>query len=181
MMLWRGRLIFRQCIKNKIHKYGVKIFELCQHDGLILRMSIYSDVPYTDAYNLGQTDAVVMHLLHNFLDKGHVMYSDNDYNSVVLVTSLRERKTGLCGTLNISRHLIKNVVQKKLKPGNWVAQQSNSVTVCKWKVKREMLMISNMHKVEMVSTKDRREGNKRKWCLPRIGERGTKGNGVYQG
>ena len=40
MVLWQGRLMFRQYIKNKKHKYGVKYFELCQHDGLILRCSI---------------------------------------------------------------------------------------------------------------------------------------------
>jgi hypothetical protein len=30
-----GRLTFRQCLKNKRHRYGVKIFKLCVHDGLV--------------------------------------------------------------------------------------------------------------------------------------------------
>ena len=29
IMLWRGRLVFRQYIKNKRHKYGIKFYELC--------------------------------------------------------------------------------------------------------------------------------------------------------
>nr|XP_023028740.1 piggyBac transposable element-derived protein 4-like [Leptinotarsa decemlineata] len=31
---WRGRLIFRQDIPNKAHKYGIKLFKLCSTDGL---------------------------------------------------------------------------------------------------------------------------------------------------
>ena len=38
MLLGHDRLVFGQHIKNK---YGVKSFELCQHDGLILRGAGY--------------------------------------------------------------------------------------------------------------------------------------------
>ena len=34
MVLWRGHL------KGKKHKYGVKFYELCESDGLILRSFI---------------------------------------------------------------------------------------------------------------------------------------------
>ena len=30
---WRGRLIFRQYIPNKAHRYGIKMFKLCSVDG----------------------------------------------------------------------------------------------------------------------------------------------------
>ena len=33
MLLWRGRLKFRQYIKSKKHKYGIKFYELCMPDG----------------------------------------------------------------------------------------------------------------------------------------------------
>lgn len=29
MIYWRGRLVFRQYIPNKAHKYGIKLFKLC--------------------------------------------------------------------------------------------------------------------------------------------------------
>ncbi|XP_060877563.1 piggyBac transposable element-derived protein 4-like [Metopolophium dirhodum] len=35
MVLWRGRLIFRQYIKNKRHKYGVKLYMLTEHQGFV--------------------------------------------------------------------------------------------------------------------------------------------------
>lgn len=35
MMLWRGRLSFRQYIPSKAHKYGIKFYELCSSDGFL--------------------------------------------------------------------------------------------------------------------------------------------------
>ena len=51
---------------------------------------------------------------------------------------------------------------KKLNPGYWVAQQSNSVGVCKWKDKRGMITISNIHKIQMVPTENRKGEEKEK-------------------
>ena len=36
VMLWGGRLFFRQYIKNKRHKYGIKFYELCTYDELVV-------------------------------------------------------------------------------------------------------------------------------------------------
>ena len=54
MMLWRGRLVFRQYIKNKRHKYGVKFFELCTDDGLVMKVQIYSGTKLTTLNYLGR-------------------------------------------------------------------------------------------------------------------------------
>ena len=59
MMLWRGRLVFRQYIKNKRHKYSIKFFELCTDDGLVLKIQIYSGTKFTDTESLGQTGSIV--------------------------------------------------------------------------------------------------------------------------
>jgi len=42
MILWRGRLVFRQYIKNKRHKYGVKLYMLTEPTGLARKVLIYS-------------------------------------------------------------------------------------------------------------------------------------------
>ena len=61
MMLWRGRLIFRQYIKGKRHKYGIKCFELCSHDGYVLKVKIYSGKDDDDsATDMGKTASVVI-------------------------------------------------------------------------------------------------------------------------
>ena len=103
MMLWRGRLIFRQYIKNKRHKYGIKFYELCQFDGLVFRICIQSGVAFDDVNDLGQTGAVVLHLPDDFLDKGYTLFVDNFYNSIPLSKYMTTRSTYICGTLNKRR------------------------------------------------------------------------------
>lgn len=41
MLLWLGRLYFRQYIQNKRHKFGIKFYMLTQPDGLVLKSRIY--------------------------------------------------------------------------------------------------------------------------------------------
>ena len=77
MMLWRGRLVFRQYIKNKRHKYGVKFYELCESKGLVLKASIYSGEGFPDDHALGQSGAIVVNLMDGLLQKGYRLFVDN--------------------------------------------------------------------------------------------------------
>ena len=53
----------------------------CPYDGLLLRISIYPGQPYVDQQNLGQCGAVVLHLVHGFLDRGFSLFVYYYYNS----------------------------------------------------------------------------------------------------
>ena len=88
MVLWRGRLVFRQYIKNKRHKYGVKFYELCESSGIILRSVIYSGIPFPDPHGYGQTAAIVINLMDNYLGKGYTVYTDNYYSPVEMEVDL---------------------------------------------------------------------------------------------
>ena len=102
VVLWWGRLIFRQYIKGKKHKYGVKVYKFCESDGLLLRSFIYS-LPNPGTHDLGQTDAIVLKLMEDFLRKGCSVFADNFYNSVKLAKHLSKQKTYICGTLHGDR------------------------------------------------------------------------------
>lgn len=52
---FRGRLIFRQYIPNKAHKYGIKIYKLCTPQGYTSNFIIYAGKGSTDA-NLGHAE-----------------------------------------------------------------------------------------------------------------------------
>ena len=41
MIAWRGRLRFRQYIKGKKHKFGIKFYALCETTGFVLNFVIY--------------------------------------------------------------------------------------------------------------------------------------------
>ena len=110
MMLWRGRLVFRQYIKNKKHKYGVKLYKLCESNGIVIKIRIYTgknnEANLTNAraeYN--HSTQIVMDLSQGYLDQGYKLYTDNFYNSVLLTKLLTERSTYICGTLRKNRKL----------------------------------------------------------------------------
>ncbi|KAJ8892720.1 hypothetical protein PR048_005301 [Dryococelus australis] len=42
MMLWHGTLVFRQYIKNKRLKYGMKLFELTEPGGIVVKFCVYT-------------------------------------------------------------------------------------------------------------------------------------------
>ena len=58
MILWYGRLVFQQYIKNKRHKYEIKFYELCTHDGLVLTVEVSGGQGFNDEHNFGQTAAL---------------------------------------------------------------------------------------------------------------------------
>ena len=119
MVLWRGRLIFRQYIKGKKHKYGVKFYELCESDGLILRSFIYSRLPYPDTNYLGQTGTIVLKLMEDFLGKEYSVFADNFYNSAKLGKHLSKQKTYIYGTLCGNRKgNLRNVIKRRWRKEN---------------------------------------------------------------
>lgn len=59
MILWRGRLAFRQYISNKRHKYGIKLYELTTHDGFVLNIIVYTGKGTLVAEEATHTEAVV--------------------------------------------------------------------------------------------------------------------------
>ena len=77
MMLWHVYLVFHQNIKNKRHKYGIKFYELCTHDGLVLTAEAYSGQGFNDEHNLGQTAATLLKLMKPYLNKGYHVFTDN--------------------------------------------------------------------------------------------------------
>ena len=163
MMLWCGRLVFRQYIKSKCHKYGIKFYELCTYDGLVLTAEACGGQGFNDENNLGQTAATVLKLMTPYLDKGYHVFTDNYYNSVSLTEYLSRHSTYITGTLRADRKRNpKKVIKEKFQKGDMIWRSKNDITVCKWKDKREVLTISNAHNPEMVKISNRRGKEKMK-------------------
>lgn len=166
MILWRGRLSFRQYIKNKRHKYGIKLYVLTEPDGTILKFSVYTG-QLDDFGGKGHAANVVLHLMDGFLDSGHSLYTDNFYNSVDLAEQLLSRQTYCTGTLRIDRKNIPGEVKNaKLKKGEAIYKCSDEgVMVGKWRDKREVSFITTQFSNEMVQYTDKR-GQKRQKPSP---------------
>lgn len=149
MVPFLGRLIFRQYLKNKRHRYGVKVFKLCAEGGYCITYKIYSGKEQKRAKDLSAK--VVMELVEPYLEFGRTIYTDNWYTSVPLAEKLGEKHTHLVGTLNKKRkENPKVVVNTKLNRGQVVGlKNKKNVVVLKWKDKRDVLMLTTKHGSEM--------------------------------
>ncbi|XP_039315091.1 piggyBac transposable element-derived protein 4 [Solenopsis invicta] len=162
IVLWRGQLIFCQYIKNKRHKYGIKLYMLTEPSSVILKSLVYTGA-LDDTSGKGHATKILLHLLQERLDSGHSIYTDNFYNSFELAHQLTSRATYCTGTLNSRRKSNpKAVLTKKLKQGETIAAYSNNIFIRKWKNNQDVLYISNEHGNDMIEYEDRRNRSRTK-------------------
>ncbi|XP_022899873.1 piggyBac transposable element-derived protein 3-like [Onthophagus taurus] len=128
MIPFRGRLSFRQYIKGKRHKCGMKIYKVC-FDGDSLK--IYCGKEKIEGQSVAES--IVMEMLQPLLDDERTLYADKWYQSVALAENLQKRSTHLVGTIRKNKKgLPKTVVDANLKRGEIVARQNqNKVVVMK--------------------------------------------------
>lgn len=157
MVLWRGRLVFRQYIKNKRHKFGIKLYVLAEPEGIVHKFHIYSGAG-DETSGVGHTQKIVLKLMEERLDSGHSLYMDNYYNSFELATKLLERKTYCTGTLSKNRRGNPEELNAvNLRQGENKSLFLNGVHIGKWKDKRTVLYISTEHDSEMLEVTNKRD------------------------
>ncbi|XP_066965649.1 piggyBac transposable element-derived protein 4-like [Macrobrachium rosenbergii] len=109
LILFKGRLILKQYIPSKRHRFGVKLFVLCDCEtGIVLDIIVYTgtdvDIPKEDqGSGLGFSGAVVKKMMAPYMGHGHILYTDNWYSSPTLAQFLHDNATGTCGTVRESR------------------------------------------------------------------------------
>jgi hypothetical protein len=95
-------------LPNKPHKWGVKQFALCESGtGLKLRFITYcgkGTINEKDGFT--STESIMLSLLQDYRDKGHVVYTDNFYSSPKLYCELQNMNIGACGTVKAGRQLM---------------------------------------------------------------------------
>ena len=91
LLLWRGKLSFKQYISSKILRYGIKLFSLCDESGYLCNSYVYlgkdtniSDVEKLLEALLGKTGAVISKLMKDLFNCGYKFYIDNWYSSADL-------------------------------------------------------------------------------------------------
>lgn len=109
LMLFKGRVAFKQYIPSKRHRFGVKLFVLCDCEtGFILDFIVYSgtdtDIPKLRPGDpLGLSGQIVKKMMEPYTGSGHVLFTDNWYTSPYLCEYLHEQRTGMCGTVKAKR------------------------------------------------------------------------------
>lgn len=83
MILWRGRSRFRRYIKEKRHKYGIKLYKLCLSNGYTYDLDVYSRKSSATSIN-GHSYDVVEKLMDGFLFEHRTLYTDSYHSSIPL-------------------------------------------------------------------------------------------------
>ena len=158
----RGRLLFRQYIPGKTHKYGVKIYKTCAQNVYTWDLNVYiGKMKRTGEYN--HSESIVLQLCNPILGQGTTVYADNFYTSVPIAEKHLDEHTYYCGTLRKNRKQVpKSFQNAKLKKGEMISQQNaKGVKLFNWKDKRNVLTPSTIpeHSGELVPSGKRTRTN----------------------
>lgn len=154
LLLWKGRLGFKQYIPLKRSRFGIKMFKVCDRTGYTYRFKVYqgkedpitqmtNDLP-EDAVTLSMTERVVVWLLQNMMEKGHAVYADNFYSSVKLNQYLLKKGTLHCGTVRKNR-VPKCVQELEVEDRRFDSLHHNGTHLFKFMDSKETYIISSFH------------------------------------
>ena len=151
----QGEVPLSRVHEGQATKWGFKFYELCESkSGYIYRHEMFccqpgvSNKPYD----------VVMHLVDPLLKKGYHLYIDNYYCEPSVCATLAAKKTMVCGTVRKNRQQMpRDLGDQPLDRGQIDYRRRGNVVAVKWRDKKDVFMLSTMHKPQLQHTRGRYE------------------------
>ena len=168
LLLWKGRLVFKQYIPLKRAHFGIKMFSLCETSGYFWNSYVYlGNEPEQHAGDrqlvnrLGVSGAVIPRLMEDLLGKGYHVYVDNWHTSEVLFTFLYENNTAACGTARKNRlQLPATFKNPNIPKGEHRYRRHENTLAIRFNDKKEIYFLSTINKANVIDTRQRgRQGN----------------------
>ncbi len=157
MIPFKGRLSFKQYMKDKPTKWGIKVFVLADAlNGYISRFQIYTGKNSAlSANEVGLCSRVVLELLSG-IDTHPKVYMDNYYTSPALFLSLYRKGINARGTARSNRKYFPQVIKitnKNNPPRGLINYRSSGpLLAMTWVDKRVIYFMSTMHAVVLPTT-----------------------------
>jgi len=158
LLLWKGRLLFKQYLPLKRSRFGIKLYKLCESStGYVHRFYVYvgKDCSFVlpasghlvPPAEFGATENIVWFLILPLLDKGYRFYVDNFYTSLPLFRMLYQHDTVACGTIRSNRkgYPVKSLAQRKHTLGQSSALWSGEFLAVRFTDKKDVNMLTTMH------------------------------------
>ena len=149
MIPFKGRLGFKQYLKDKPIKWGIKVFVLADaHNGYIKNLQVYTGkgIESRRANDIGLCTKVVLDLMEEFDGSGLHLYTDNYYTSPTLYQHLYKHGINACGTCSSSRRgFPKDIVLKptELNRGKFQFRSNGPLLATSWVDKRTINFFFN--------------------------------------
>ena len=160
LMLWKGRLGFKQFIRTKRSRFGIKVFVMCPSAGSWSGYSWNFEIYYgkdsifnsTDpnASQLTVSELVVAYLMKDVLNKGHHVVTDNWYTSLRLGNYLLTKDTTLTGVVRADRGPPKKLKDEKLIRHTSSFARKGNVLAVKYQDKKEVNVITTRYTAGLV-------------------------------
>ena len=106
LVLFKGRLSFKQYIKSKRARFGIKLFQICTTNGILLDYMIYHVNMANQLIDMEDgliTEKIPITLMQKYLGKGHHLFVDNYYTSFALAEYLLQNDTYVKRTIRENR------------------------------------------------------------------------------
>uniref|UniRef100_A0A8C2KIB2 PiggyBac transposable element-derived protein domain-containing protein n=1 Tax=Cyprinus carpio TaxID=7962 RepID=A0A8C2KIB2_CYPCA len=158
MIATKARISFRQYMKAKPTKWGIKLFVLADVNGYTTDFKIHTGKSKFASGKGLSFDVVTSLVNRDYLWSGYVIYCDNFYTSPLLFRHLHQVGFGTCGTYREGR-------------APFVGSDHDVLLFVKWMDTREVSMCTTIHTVYSGETVLRwqmtEDGRKEKVPVPR--------------
>ena len=154
MIPFRGKVHMRVYAKDKPCKYGLKAYSLCDSgNAYCSQFQLYTGKSNQQASTFGRTYDIVCGLLQPYLNKRHILFTDNYYTSPILARFLLDNGTGITGTVRGNRKGMPKIVkEKKLKTkGELIAMTNGPFVVVKLQDSKDVTLLSTVHTSKKVN------------------------------
>jgi hypothetical protein len=149
LMLSKGWLGWKQFIRTKWARFGIKMFDLCQCGSRnVCSSTVYTGkgTDNTENTEVGLSGSIVMQLIEPKLDEGITVYLDNWYNSPRLYIQLQNMWTSARGRVRKNcTGLLQDRDKKALKSREMEVWKLSSLTYVTWNYKSSVTVLSNCH------------------------------------
>jgi hypothetical protein len=155
LLLFKGRLSFRQYVPLKRSRFGIKYFALVDVESkFLVKLFIYLGkgtvlCSTASVKEFGYGGSTVLTLMQDFLNKNHKVVVDNYFNGPKLQQHLKEKGTYALGTVRKNRKGMPKF-GKKLQKGHCESYVSEGLILERWEDRREVLMLNSFIDHEML-------------------------------
>ena len=134
MMSFNGRLSFKQYMPAKPVKHGIKFYALCDSiTGYCLKLHIYSGYEERFVSGEGFTYNICNHLMSDYFNNNHVLYTDNYYTPIKLARKLLSLGTDLVGTIRKTSKEFPKFETCTIQPGESIkVSNSDGIIACRF-------------------------------------------------
>jgi len=172
---FRGHCPFRQYMKSKPAKYGIKLWALCDSStSFALNMQVYTGKRAGEPPEKNQGERVVRDLIEVIKGSGRNVTMDNFFTSVPLARHLLSKKLSLVGTLrkNKSDIPVEFLPNRDRVVNDTLFGHQENLTLVSYVPKKgkSVILLSSMHTDAQISN---REDKKRRSYSITIVQRGV--------